>query len=213
MGEVRVVSLDMESTLITGAFSEQIWEKDVPRLYAELKGLPLEEARQQVFRQYDEIGDQRPEWYDVGYWFERLGLPGDWRELPKKRREMCSLYPEVPGVLKRLDERYPLVVTSNTIREFLEVQISCFEACFHRVFSAPSDFGEVKKSPQFYERICASLGVEPGELAHVGDNREHDYEAAKSTGIRAFHLDRSGKAEGPDVVHDLEEFERRLGDA
>ncbi|RLI15988.1 HAD family hydrolase, partial [Candidatus Bathyarchaeota archaeon] len=69
---LEVVSFDMEGTLITPRFSELIWEYDIPRLYAEQHGLTLEEARRRVFEEYMEIGDERPEWYDIEYWFRRL---------------------------------------------------------------------------------------------------------------------------------------------
>ncbi len=210
MARIEVVSFDMEGTLIDHSFSDIIWEEDIPRLYAEKHRLSLEEARRAVMGEYEEIGDLQPEWYDVGYWFSRLGLDGDWRRLPEERREACRAYPEVPGVLRRLGGRFPLVVTSNTIREFLEIQVACLGNPFSQVFSAPSDFGEVKKSPEFYARVCGSLGVEPESLAHVGDHFQFDYEAPRALGVEAYYLDRSGETEGPHVVHDLEEFERLL---
>ena len=47
----------------------------------------------------------------------------------------------------------------------------------------------------------------------MGDHMEFDYNAARSLGIEAYHLDRSGEAGGPDTVHDLLEFVDRLVDA
>ena len=47
-------------------------------------------------------------------------------------------------------------------------------------------------------------------MAHVGDHAEFDYRASKQLGVRAFHLDRSGELNGPDVVSDLIEFADRL---
>ena len=207
---IEVVSFDMEGTLITPRFSELIWEHDIPRLYAERHGLTFEEARRRVFQEYMEIGDERPEWYDIEYWFRRLSLPGDWRELLELRRDTIEAYPEVRGVLERLSEAYRLVVTSNTIREFLEVQLEGLEGYFTHIFSAPSDFGEVKKTADFYRRICGILGVQPHSMAHVGDHWRFDYLTPRSIGIEAYYLDRRGEKRGRYVVHDLEEFEWRL---
>jgi FMN phosphatase YigB (HAD superfamily) len=213
MSGIRVVSFDMEGTLVDHAFSKLIWEVDMPRLYSEERGVGLDEAKRLVLAEYMTVGDQRPEWYDVGYWFKRLRLPGDWRDLLRNRMDACTSYAEAKGVLRRLGRRYALVVTSNTIREFLEVQLRCLDTPFARVFSAPSDFNDVKRSPEFYSRVCEELGVSPTEVAHVGDHPVYDYEAARALGIKAYHLDRSGKAVGADVVHDLLEFEVRLNDA
>ena len=64
---MKHISLDMEGTLIDHGYSEHIWGTDIPRLYAEKHGVDFKEARIRVFREYDKIGDARPEWYNVGY--------------------------------------------------------------------------------------------------------------------------------------------------
>jgi putative hydrolase of the HAD superfamily len=210
MGRIEVVSFDMEGTLVDHRFSNLIWETDIPRLYAEQHGISLGAAREHVLGEYRKMGDERPEWYDVTYWFRRLELPEDWRGLLEQRRDTCRNYPEARGVLERLRDKYVLIVTSNTIREFLEVQLGDLSGFFTRIFSAPSDFGEVKKSAEFYRRICRIVGAIPEAMAHVGDHLKFDYEAPRQIGIHAYHLDRSGEAAGDHVVHDLVEFERRM---
>ncbi len=210
MDRIEVVSFDVESTLVDSRFSDLIWETDIPRLYAEQHGVSLEAAQEHVLGEYRQVGDERPEWYDVGYWFRRLGLSGDWRRLLELRRDTCRVYPEVRGVLDRLQSRYVLIVTSNTIREFLEVQLRELSGFFTRIFSAPSDFGAVKKSAEFYRRICQIMETEPEALAHVGDHLKFDYDAPRELKIHAYYLDRSGEATGDHVVHDLDEFEHRI---
>ena len=54
------------------------------------------------------------------------------------------------------------------------------------------------------------MGVAPEALSHVGDHLKFDCEAPRQLGIQAYHLDRSRETAGDHVVHDLEEFERRL---
>ena len=210
MFRVTVVSFDMEGTLIDNGFSRQIWEVDIPNLYAEIHGLPAEEARRRVADEYAAVGEGKPEWYDVDYWWRRFSIPGDWRELPRKRKPYCRVYPDTRGVLNRLSQRYTLIVSSNTIREFLEVQLECVGHPFSRVFSAPSDFNGVNKSPDFYRRVLAEMDLEPDSLAHVGDHRQFDYVAPRELGVRAWHLDRSETSSGEDMVRSLEEFEARL---
>ena len=207
---IRVVSFDMEGTLIDHSYSKQIWEGDIPALYAEAHGIPLEDARRRVLSEYAEVGEGQPEWYDVGYWWKRLGLPHYWRDLPRRRKGECNVYPDVPDALTRLGKRYPLIVSSNTIRELLKIQLECIEYPFSKIFSAPTDFHAVKKAPDFYQRVCDELGIAPTELAHVGDHEEFDYIAPKKLGVRAYHLDRTGTLTGEDVVHGLNEFAARL---
>lgn len=210
MVNIEVVSFDLEGTLVDFSLSNLVWETDIPRLFAESHKLSFEEAKEHIIEEYQQVGDDQPEWYDVDYWFRRLDLPGDWRELLELRRNSSFVYPEVQEVLDRLWGRYNLVISSNTIREFLEVQLSELEDYFEHVFSAPSDFGTVKKSKEFYGRICHILEVEPRVVAHVGDSLRFDYEEAMKQGIHAFHLDRNSNSEGEHVVHDLIEFKKRL---
>jgi len=210
MVRIEVVSFDMEGTIIDNNFSDLIWETDIPMLYGQEHGLDFETARERVISEYGQVGDERPEWYDTGYWFRRLGLPGDWRELLGRRRDDCRVYPEARQVLESLSREYTLIITSNTIREFLDVQLEKLPEIFARVFSATSDFGVVKKSEDFYLSVCRAVGVQPEAMAHVGDDPRFDYEAPRRLGIRAYHLDRIGGSEGEDVVHDLQEFELSL---
>jgi putative hydrolase of the HAD superfamily len=202
----------MEGTLIETSFSNLIWETDIPRLYAERHSLCFEEAKRKVLEEYVQVGERRPEWYDVDFWFRRFSLRGDWRELLESRKGGCIPYPEVHGVLRRLSLRHPVIVSSNTIREFLDVQLTVLPNVFTRVFSAPSDFGTVKKSSEFYGRICRILCVKPRTVVHVGDSKTFDYEEARSQGVQAFFLDRTGEENGKHVVHDLQEFETILSE-
>ena len=205
---IEVVSFDMEGTLIPTDFSSLVWETDIPHLYGEKNGLGFEEAKRRVMAEYDTVGQGAPEWYDVDYWFRRLGLEGDWHSLLEARRDACKPFPEVPGVLERLGERYRLIISSNTIREFLEVQLQCFPDTFETEFSAPSDYGSVK-DPPFFRRVSEKVGVDLASMVHVGDSARYDFEAAVELGS-SFYLDRDGESDGPHVVKDLEEFESAL---
>lgn len=212
MDRIEVVSFDMEGTLIDHGFSDLFWENDIPTLYGRKHGLDLETARERVLSEYAQIGNERPEWYDAAYWLRRLDLQGELRELLERRRDDCRVYPETIQVLERLKGRYPLVISSNTMREFLDVQLQRLPRVFTHVFSATSDFGIVKKSENFYRRVCQILAIPPCRMAHVGDDPRFDFEAAMKAGVNAYHLDRMGESEGANVVRDLTEFERRLRD-
>jgi len=211
--EVKVVSLDMEGTLVDHSFSSAIWETDIPRLYADKHDLDLGVARARVQAEYDTVGERMPEWYDVDYWFRRLGLTSDWRSLVRGRAALIRVYPDAAEALERLSGLCPMVVSSNTIREFLDLQVEAVGPYFTSVYSAPSDFGTVKKDAGFYRKVLDAEGLQPEELAHVGDHQEFDYRAARSIGVRAYHLDRTRCTSGRDTVHDLLELVDRLIDA
>ena len=51
-------------------------------------------------------------------------------------------------------------------------------------------WGVEKPSPAFFERIVAESGLEPGELAYVGDRVDNDVVPARAAGLVAVHVRR-----------------------
>jgi putative hydrolase of the HAD superfamily len=200
----------MEGTLIDHHFSRTIWEEDVPQIYAERHQVPLDSAKKIVFEEYAKVGELEPEWYDLGYWFKKFQLDRDWRKLLKNRKNKVKTYKETRIILEKLEDRLPMIISSNTIREFLEVQIDVLGNYFNDIFSAPSDFNIVKKDEPFYRRILEILDLKPEKIVHIGDHYNFDYLAPTKTGIRAYHLDRTGEKVSPETIHNLEDFTRLI---
>jgi putative hydrolase of the HAD superfamily len=198
-------SFDLDGTLVDLAFTDLVWHCGIPELFARRAGMDLSQAREVVLAEYRKVGDGALEWYDIAYWFRYLNLPGGWEELLEQYASQVRVYPEVPEVLSRLGERYSLVILSNAAREFIEVEMrqGGLAGYFDLVVSATSDFGLVKKSHEFYRRICELLEIHPQGLIHVGDHWEFDYQIPRGIGITAFHLSRQGERSGPDVIQDL----------
>lgn len=210
MPGIRVVSFDVEGTLVDEGFAVAVWEEGIPRLYAESRGISYEQAVREVFRQYDEVGEESIEWYDIDYWWKRLELPGDWRSLMEECLDRMNLYPEVPEVLEELHRRYRVIIVSNTAREFLEYMLRDLIPYLDRVFSVTSDFREVKKSPKTFLKVCRIVGVDPGQVVHVGDHPKFDYQVPIQAGMKALLIDRRGERSGPHVIRDLRELTERL---
>jgi len=207
MKKIKVVSFDLEGTLVTPDFSLAVWYEGVPSLYAAGSGISLDEARSQVTREYQRLGDQRVEWYDIKYWFHRFGLDG-YQQLLESCRDSVSYYPETMSVLSSLGEAYPLVVSTNTAEEFLPYLLSGIKGCFVRIFSSVSDYRQLK-TPAFYLRVCQEMGVSPEEVAHVGDSWQFDVTAPREAGVNACYLNRDGQS-GSESVTGLRQFASRL---
>src|SRR6266496_2790011 len=109
-----------------------------------------------------------------------------------------ELYPEVPGILERLQPRFQLAVISNfdgRLRLILQhLGISKF---FGRVFIS-SELGADKPDPEIYRRAVRLMDLQPNEVLHVGDDRQRDWEAATAAGLSVFCLDRPRNS-----LHDL----------
>ena len=202
---IRIISLDMDGTLVNSRFVDKVWMEGMPRLYAERTGLDLPAAREYVIGEYMKIGSDHLECYDLKFWIDKFGLSIGKEELLELYEDEIEVYPEVEEVLELLSENYELVVTSNAAREFIDIELDGLQGYFREVFSATSDFREVKKSPLLYGAICAHLDARPFEVLHIGDHYSYDYESALDAGLDALFLDRRGERQGPEVIGDLRE--------
>ncbi|MHB8119407.1 MAG: HAD family hydrolase [Methanothrix sp.] len=202
---IRVISLDMDGTLVNSRFVDKVWMEGMPMLYAEKTGLDFPAAKEYVVGEYMKIGSDHLEWYDLLYWIERFGLKVGKDELLQMYEDEIETYPEVQEVLDLLAESYELVVTSNAAREFIDIELEGLSDYFSETFSATSDFREVKKSPLIYDTVCAHMGAKPFEVLHIGDHYNYDYESPLEAGLDALFLDRKGERSGREVVGDLRE--------
>jgi putative hydrolase of the HAD superfamily len=211
-GMPKIISFDMDGTLVDAEFTDWVWGHGIPTLYAEKVGVSFEEAKALVTQEYLKVGEGAIEWYDIKYWFRLFQLDESWRAVMERYSDKIKVYPDVNYTLQRLKDRFPLILTSNAGREFidLEMEATGLGRYFYRVFSATTDFGEVKKTVGFYQRICQILETRPEEMVHVGDHYEFDYLVPRSLGIRAFYLDRSGKRSGDSVIPELKDLEERF---
>jgi len=207
MSRIKVVSFDLEGTLVTPDFSQAVWHERIPALYATRSGISLERAKAEVQKEYQKVGDQRLEWYDIKYWVHYFDLDG-YQELLESCRGKVAYYPEVISVLSSLGKIYPLIVVTGTAGEFLPYLLSRIKGCFVRIFSSVSDYGQLK-TPSFYMKICREMDILPEETAHVGDNWQFDFTIPREVGINAFHLNRK---EQPSLVSitNLRQFRPKL---
>jgi putative hydrolase of the HAD superfamily len=208
----KYISFDMDGTLIDPEFTDWVWGQGIPSLYAEKAGLPFEAAKSFVVKEYQKVGEGAIEWYDIKYWFGLFQLEGSWRDLMMQFVDKIKVYPDVNHTLDRLKEKFPLILTSNAGREFIQIEMEAtgLDQYFDRIFSATSDFGVVKKTTEFYQQVCQILETNPQKIIHVGDHYDFDYLVPQRLGIHAFYLDRSGKREGEYVLRNLRELEEKL---
>ena len=208
MNEIEVVSFDVEGTLVTPDFSYAVWYEAIPQLYARSRGIGYKEAKQRVEEEYAKVGDQRLEWYEVGYWFNYFGL-GTPEAALRSCEERVRYYPEIFEVLEQLSRKYELVIASGSAREFLNHLLKDVKLYFARIFSSISDYRQLK-TKDFYLEVCRELNVLPSQVVHVGDNWQFDYDNPRQVGIQAFHLDRNGQAYSGKSVENLRQLQSCL---
>ena len=210
---IKVVSFDVDGTLVSQEFADCVWLRGIPEAYAAKHALSFEHAFEFVKREYDNIGENRIEWYNIRFWLRKFNLKIAYEKLFEKYEAEVKIYTEVESVLKVLKEAgYVLVVNSNAATEFIDFQIQPIRKYFSHVFSATSDFGELKKSNGHYAQVCEILDVKPQEVVHTGDHFVFDFLNPRRIGITAYYLDRSRDAMPDDngndefVISDLNEL-------
>lgn len=210
---IKVFSFDVDGTLVSQEFADCVWLRGIPEAYAAKHALSFEHAFEFVKREYDNIGENRIEWYNIRFWLRKFNLKIPYEKLFEKYEAEVKIYTEVESVLKVLKEAgYVLVVNSNAATEFIDFQIQPIRKYFSHVFSATSDFGELKKSNGHYAQVCEILDVKPQEVVHTGDHFVFDFLNPRRIGITAYYLDRSRDALHDDngndefVISDLNEL-------
>ncbi len=213
MTNTRVVSFDMDGTITDLSFVESVWLEGVPCLYAAKHSVSFEDARTYVKREYDKVGREKLEWYDLSYWTKKFGLDVSPEEVLDSFQHRIRIYPEVNKVLEECKNKgFRLIIVTNARREFLNLELekTKIDHYFERDFSSTSDFGLIKKTVNLYQKVCSIIGVSPYEMVHVGDDRFFDFVVPSKLGIKAFYLDRTGEDSGDWVIHSLKDLEERV---
>jgi len=210
---IKIISFDLDGTLVKSTYADKVWLEGLPKIYAKEKKVPLEQAKKYIYQEYEKIGKNRKEWYDIDWWFKQFKLKENWQNLLNNYRNTIQLYPETIEILEKLSKKFELIIISNAKREFVEIQLeeTYLKSYFKHVFSSLSDFSTVKKLPNVYRDILDFLNIQPHEIVHVGDSKEFDYESPQKIGIKSFYLNREKTEENNYTIHSLSVLENAIG--
>jgi HAD superfamily hydrolase (TIGR01662 family) len=115
--------------------------------------------------------------------FDVLGVP------PRGGEQVYTLYPDASAALTTLRERGYRVGLAANQPEWAEAVLAAAGAQADFV-GLSAVWGVHKPSPQFFARVVAEAGCEPGEIAYVGDRVDNDVEPALAAGMVAVHIRR-----------------------
>lgn len=122
-----------------------------------------------------------------------------------------AMLPGAWQMLRTLSRRVPLAVISDTGFASGRAQDRLLEKDGARKFFAATiysmDIGHAKPRPEIFAAAVETLGVEPHEIIHVGDNERTDVRGALAAGFRAIRLDvvrSGGPSEGEFVAKSFE---------
>jgi 2-haloacid dehalogenase len=101
-------------------------------------------------------------------------------------------FPDSPGALAALGERFKLIILSNVDRASFAGSNARLGVEFTSIITA-QDVGSYKPSPRNFAALTAEmvrLGIRPGALLHVAQSLYHDHLPAKRAGLPTVWINR-----------------------
>ncbi|MEA2086736.1 MAG: HAD family hydrolase [Candidatus Caldatribacteriota bacterium] len=208
---LKIISFDVDGTLVDLEYNDLIWFKEIPELVAKKKKISFKKSLKLVQDEYTKLGEHNLNWYDINYWISYFDIEMSPNKIFEKYESQVKIYPEVIPLLEELKKNFILIVITAMPREFLIPKMKKLEKYFKFSFSALSDFKELKNS-EIYSKISKALNVPPEQILHIGDHWEFDYLAARKAGMNAIYLDRSNTKKGKFIINSLGEVKKIVED-
>ncbi len=208
----KVISFDLDGTIVNSNFADNVWLHGLPKYYALENNISEQKAQVLLMQEYEKMGSDNREWYDLRYWISKYNLAITPYELLKEYENTISVYEDVKDVIKTLSKDFDLIISSGAMKEFIEVELTKtnLKKYFTDTFSSTSDTQTVKKDPAFYLMIVHHLKRNPSDITHIGDNEQYDYISPKKAGLNAFYLQRNSSNNADYIVSSLFDFEKKI---
>lgn len=166
---IQTVFLDMDGTLLDLNFDNHFWREHVPLRYAELHGMEVEEARNELFPRFKRA-EGTMAWYSVDYWSRELGL--DIALLKAEVEHLIAVHPHVPEFLEAirgLSKRAVLVTNAHQKSLSLKMERTQLAGHFDAIICS-HDFGRPKEDPHFWEQLQSQEAFDPRQTLLVDDS-------------------------------------------
>ncbi len=201
ISRVRALTFDVGGTLITP-------QPSVGHLYAavaaeqgapNLSPLELNRRFQRAWKQtpgpihsladwsvlvdqtFDGLVDPPPSRSFFPILYQRFTQPDAWR-----------VYPDVVPTLSRLQEsQVPCAVISNWDDRLRPLLTRLGLAQWFQTLLISAEVGFAKPQRQIFQNAATTLGLNPDQILHIGDERAADYLGARQAGFQSILLDRN----------------------
>lgn len=204
----KVISFDLDGTLVDARYGDMVWNHGIPDEYARAYGMTFDDARKFIRARYESVGDGDILWYEIRHWLDLFRLDVGVNALLDRYESYISLMPDAADVLRELHGRYTLIIASNAARIFVEKELdqTGIAGFFSRIVSATTDYGMIKKEEGFFRRLCADMCVGSGEMIHVGDHPVFDHDVPSGLGIESYHINGYCEAGGRQTISGLKDL-------
>ncbi|MBF0256247.1 MAG: GMP/IMP nucleotidase [Gammaproteobacteria bacterium] len=192
----------MDGTLLDLHFDNHFWLEHVPKRYAEVRGLALEQAKAELLARYADAQGTL-EWYCVDHWSQQLEL--DIALLKEEVSHLIAVHPHVLEFLEGLKhqgKRVALVTNAHQKSLKLKMEKTQLAGHFDNIISA-HDLGFAKEEPAFWTRLQQVEPFDPQRSLFVDDSLSV-LRSARDYGIRWLLAILAPDSKGP--LRQVDEF-------
>jgi putative hydrolase of the HAD superfamily len=107
------------------------------------------------------------------------------------RHDAWSIDPQAGTTISALGQRGFRVGIASNYDSRLRRLVAALPA--HDYLLISSEVGWRKPAAEFFAAMSGGAGLQPGQIIHVGDDFDNDYEGARVAGLQAVLLDPHGK--------------------
>ncbi|KKL01758.1 GMP/IMP nucleotidase [Rheinheimera mesophila] len=167
--QIDTVLLDMDGTLLDLHFDNYFWLEHLPKRWAELSGISVAEAKQQLEAEYQELNG-KIEWYCLDYWSKRLSLPIT--ELKREVMDKIQMRPDTPAFLTALkNSGRQVILVTNAHPDSLSLKIERTTlASYIDTLVSTHEFGVTKEQQELWQQLQQRFGFDPKRTLFVDDS-------------------------------------------
>ncbi|NCF31950.1 MAG: GMP/IMP nucleotidase [Proteobacteria bacterium] len=193
---IDTVLLDVDGTLLDLHYDNFVWDQLIPEAYANLKQLPLPDAKQQLMEQM-RLVHGTIDFYSFDFWSEQTGL--DITGLHQQESQRIRYRADAEAFLDWLAQSaHDAIIATNADHNSLGIKehVMALSQRVDQVFSS-QDFGRPKEEQGFWTQLQQTCGFDPKRTLFL-DDTERVLNAAAEFGIdQVWHIRTPDSKRGP----------------
>ncbi|MBU0753464.1 MAG: GMP/IMP nucleotidase [Gammaproteobacteria bacterium] len=193
---IDTVLLDMDGTLLDLHFDNHFWQTHVPVRYAEARGMPHADGREELMARYHARAGTL-EWYSVDFWETELEL--DIMALKEEVAHLIAVHPSVVEFLAAVrgsGRRIVLATNAHHKSVTLKMARTGLKPHFDAIITS-HELGVAKEDPAFWQRLSE---IEPFDRARsvLVDDSLPVLDSARAYGVGQLRAVRRPDTRQPD---------------